>query len=214
MNITNYNPNQGLMIIAPTNSQKYTEKLDSYSQILTNIYSSNSASKFCIDSCWESKNIYYANSSEGYVKKISYDGTEISSLSLINPSMVSIIQYSNAMSTSITYPPQDDQGVWIVDSSTNKAIKTDNELNILYEANTSNVVSISASIDGGCYVVEELNGIGSLIKISGSGVVQSSKNYTQFSPSITKFKDIVEDGNGILWLCANDKIYKLRFYIL
>ena len=41
MNINNpYNVRQGLMIISPGGSQKYTEKLDSYSQVLTSLYAS------------------------------------------------------------------------------------------------------------------------------------------------------------------------------
>jgi hypothetical protein len=220
MNITNpYDIKQGLMIISPSGSQKYTEALDSYSQILTDLYVSNSNNnRYCIDSCWESGNIYYANYDEGNVKKIKYDGTEIASLTLTNPFMVSVIQNSSSMNSTVTYPPQEDLGCWIADKGTGKIIKTDKDLNIVAElSGITNPVGLKADIDGGCYIVEEhtLPTIGgNLIKISSTAEIMAIKDYSAFSPVVTTFIDMAIDmisSNEWIWFCANDKIYSLNY---
>ena len=211
MNITNpYNPKQGLMIISPSGSQKYTERLDSYSQIFTDLYVSvyNNANKYCIDSCWESGNIYYANYDEGYVKKIQYDGTVIATLNLTSPFMVSVIQNSIAMNSTVTYPPQDDQGCWIADKGTGKIIKTDKNLNILYTySGMANPICIKADIDGGCLIVEGSR----LIQISSSAELIVIKPYTDFNPVVTNFIDLAVDSGDWIWFCANDKLYNLMY---
>lgn len=221
MIITNpYDVKQGLMITSPSGSQKYTEALNSYSQILANIYTSNfnNNNKYCIDSCWESGNVYYANYDEGYVKKIRYDGTEIASLTLTNPFMVSVIQDSTSMNSTVTYPPQEDQGCWIADKGTGKIIKTDKDLNITAELEgIANPICIKASIDGGCYIVEThtLPSIGgNLIKISPTAEIMAIKDYSVFSPAVTTFIDMAIDlvsTNEWIWFCANDKIYNLVY---
>lgn len=206
MIITNpYDVKQGLMIISPNGSQRYTEGLDSYSQILTSLYVSNynDNNKFCIDSCWESGNIYYANYNEGYVKKIQYDGTELASLSLTNPCMVSVIQNSNTMNTNITYPPQDDQGCWIVDKGTNTVIKTDKDLNIIHTSIViNNLVGIASDINGGCYVASNTT----IYKLSSTAAYVGS-----YSPTVTRFIDMKVDLNGLIWFCADDKLYQLEW---
>jgi hypothetical protein len=183
--------------------------LDSYSQIFTSLYVSNynNNNKYCIDSCWESGNIYYANYDEGYVKKIQYDGTVIATLNLTNPFMVSVIQNSVAMNSTVTYPPQDDQGCWIAKAN-GKIIKTDKNLNILYTySGTANPLCIKADIDGGCLIVDG----GSLIKISSTAEIIVTKNYTDFSPVVTSFIDLAVDSGGWIWFCANDKLYNLMY---
>ena len=218
MNIANhYNFSQGLSVISHYGLQKYTEKLDSYSSILNSIYTSdyNKNNKFCVDSCWESGNIYYANYDEGYVKKIKFDGTVLATLNLSRPFMVSIIQNSSSMNSTVSYPPQEEIGCWIADKGTGKIIKTDNNLNIIKEIDyIINPIGLIADVDGGCYVVSYYitSSIkGNLLKISSDGEVVGIKNYSDFSPSITGFIDMSMDSNGQLYFCANDKVYALSY---
>lgn len=218
MNITqHFDFDRGLAVISPQGLQKYTERLDSYSQILTQLYvsSANNINKYCIDSCWESGNIYYVSYDNGYVKKIQFDGTEIASLSLVNPLMVSVIQYSTGMSVTVNFPPQNDQGCWIADKGSGKIIKTDNNLNIMAELEgIDNPVALIADIDGGCYVVEEHTFPsvgGNLIKVSSDAEVLGVKPYSSFSPSVVKFIDIAVDSAGWVWFCADDKLFNLTY---
>ena len=214
MNITDYyEPERGLTVISPQGSQRYTEKLDSFSQIYPAIYSSANNNRFAIDSCWESGNIYYADYDTGIVRKIRFDGTEIATLQLTNPVMVSVIQYDTTMSTEVSYPPQDDQGCWIADKGTGKVIKTDNQLNVLYKASgIVDPVGLTTCIDGGCYVAD--NDAEELIKLSSTATVEDAKAYGDFDPVIDlsvnpAFQEIVADLGGRLWVCANDRLYNL-----
>ena len=211
MNITNhYSSSQGLTVASPNGFQQYTDKLDSYSSVLTGLYVSSfdKNNKYCIDSCWESGNIYYANYDEGYVKKISYDGTIIATLVLVNPSMVAVVQNAISMNTVVTYPPQDDQGCWIADKGAGKIIRTDKDLNIIAElSGITTPIAIKSDIDGGCYVV---NGT-SLIKISSDAQIVDSKTFASFSPAAVKFVDIAIDAQGWIWFCADDNIFNLSY---
>ena len=211
MNITNYyDPDKGLMMFSQAGSQKYTENLDSYSQLYTDIYVSVNNNKHAMDSCWESGNIYYANYETGYVKKIGFDRTELASLKLTNPFAVSIIQYSSKMSRVITSPPQDDQGCWIADKGTGKVIKTDNELNILYElSGIVNPVCIVASIDGGCYIADASTK--TITRISPSAEVLFVLPYASFDPygvsSVSEMRVYIYDEATLtdkLWVVGVD----------
>lgn len=210
---SHYNPGQGLMIISPSGSQKYPDKLDSYSSISTQIQCStfNKNNKFCMDSCWESENIYYADYDGGYVKKIGFDGVEIASISLSSPYMVSVIQNSSSMNTTVTYPPQEDNGCWIVDDD-GTILKTDNQLNILHQfIGVTNATGIISDLDGGCYVSGIYLGSSCLVKLSSEAIVLAFKTYSSFSPSASNFRDMSLDISGNLWFSANDKIYSLRY---
>ena len=216
MNITQYfNPERGPTVISSAGSQRYTEKLDSFSQIYPSIYLSANNNRFAIDSCWESGNIYYADYNTGVVRKIKFDGTEIATLQLTNPSLVSVIQYDAAMSTEVSYPPQDDKGCWIADRGTGKIIKTDNQLNILYEiSGVIDPVGLTTSANEGCYVAD--NDTENIIKLSSTATIQGIKSYSDFSPIIDTsvnpaFQEMVVDADGRIWVCANDRLYSLVF---
>lgn len=212
MNITQYfSPERGPSVISPDGLQKYTEALDSYTQLFSSLNIDNTNSKFAIDSAWESGNIYFCNYDTGYVKKIRFDGTEIASLQLTNPLALSVLQYSNKMESTVTNPPQQDKGVWVIDKGTNKAIKTDNELNILVEVGASNAVGIISTSDGGCYIVKQYFGGGELIKFNSIGNIQYILDYSAFIPAITSFSDLALDSNDNLWLLANDILYSMRY---
>ena len=214
MDITShFSPSQGLTIISTSGSQKYPDKLDSYSSITTSIRCSifNKNNKFCMDSCWESENIYYANYDTGYVKKVNFSGTELASLALTTPYMVSVIQDSSSMNTVVTYPPQEDKGCWIADAD-GTIIKTDNQLNVLYQlSGITNATGIIADLDGGCYVAGTYLGSNRLIKLSTTATVLATKPYASFSPAVSNFIEMSLDVSNNLWFTANDKIYSVRY---
>jgi hypothetical protein len=185
MDITQfYDFTKGLAVISPQKLQKYTENLDSYSRTFDTIYSSISNNKHAIDSCWETGYIYYANYDTGYVKKIQYDCTELCSIKLVHPVCLSIIQGSLSMRQIVQTPLQEDSGCWIADQGAGKIIKTDKNLNILYEYSpVIYPVDIAADIDGGCLVVDDAQE--KILKISSTGVLLDSITYNQLYPPIS-----------------------------
>jgi len=198
-----YNPEQGPMVISSVGSKKFPKKLNSFSDLLTAIYTSASNDKFAIDSSWEAERIYYANYDTGYVRKIQYDGTEIATIELTNPLCLSIIQNASRMSRTVNDPPQEDKGCWIADKGTGNVVKTDNLLNITATlSGISSPVSIIADMDEGCFVAE--NNTNSIIKVSSAGV-QVNSYVLPDEP-----KDMALDINGNLWVvCADKRIYNL-----
>jgi len=198
-----YNPEQGPMVISPSGSKKFPKKLNSFSDLLTAIYTSASNDKFAIDSSWEAERIYYANYDTGYVRKIQYDGTEIATLELTNPLCLSIIQNTSRMARTVNDPPQEDKGCWIADKGTGNVVKTDNLLNITATlSGITNPVSIMADLDEGCFIAE--NNTNSIIKVSSSGV-QVNSYVLPDEP-----KDMALDIYGSLWIvCSNRRIYNL-----
>ena len=211
MNITqHFEPERGPSVISPDGLQRYTEALDSYTQIASTLNIAKPSTKFAIDAAWESGNIYFCNYDTGYVKKVQFDKTETASLNLTNPWGLSVIQYSNKMESTITDPPQQDRGIWVSDRGTDSVIKTDNELNIVAEATgLSNVVGLIASNDGGCYIVRQT--AGEFIKLSSQGVIQDTFGFAEFSPAITKFSDITMDADGYIWILADDLLYPMQY---
>jgi len=209
MNITNfYEPSQGLSVISPLGLQKYTEKLDSFSQIYTSIYTSKNNNKYAIDSCWESGNVYYANYDTGFITKIEFDGTEVASLAIDNPLSLSVIQYDDRMSTVVTYPPQQDRGCWAIESNTNSMIKTDNELNVLLTySGLASPYCVVSDVDGGCVVYN--SSPKTIYKFNSNAQLVCSKTLASFSPAATIFQDMVIDVNGNVWVAANDAVYNL-----
>jgi len=190
-----YNPSQGPMVISASGIQKSSENLDTYSQIFSDIYISEYNNKFAIDSCWESRNIYYANYETGYVKKIDFDRTELASIQLTNPFCLSIIQNSARMASTVEFPPQDEKGCWIADAGTDKVIKTDKDLNILTEATgISDVVCVASDVDGGCYVLE--SSTNTIIKLSKNGGVLATIAVSALSPAGVSPKEVVVTANG------------------
>ena len=213
--ITNYfQPERGLSVISPDGLQRYTEALDSYTELASTLNVANINTKFAIDAAWESGDIYFCNHTSGNVKRISFDKTELASLELTNPICLSVIQYGSSMSDTITNPSQKARGCWIADAGTDTVIKTDNDLNIIYEVTgISDVVGIASTPDGGCYVVSQDNPftVGSLRFISSAGVLQDTLDFGSFIPAITNFVDIATDNGGVVWIVANDLLYALTF---
>jgi hypothetical protein len=193
--------------------QKYPENLDSYSRILSELSVSKNNGKFCIDSAWESGDIYYCDYDSGLVKKIAYDGTELATLQLSRPTIVSVIQYGVQMQREITYPPQQDKGCWVVDDGTDKIIKIDNQLNVLYElVGVSDITALAADVDDGCYFAD--NNTQTLAKISSTGIVLAVRLYSDFSPTVTRVDEIrpyqrVTDMEA--WVLAHSKVYGMRY---
>jgi hypothetical protein len=213
MIVTDYtNPSRGLLVASSLGSQKFTEALDSYSQIFTDILVSKNNTKNGIDICWENGNIYYCNYDTGLVKKIAYDGTEIAELQLVNPVVLSIIQYSSEMQVNVTYPPQEEQGCWIADKGTGKIIKTDSDLNILYElSGLTNPVAIKNTSTGGCCYADD--GVAVVKVLSSNGTVLATKNYSDFTPNaIDKVLEIATTTRlgRELWILARDSSDKLE----
>ncbi len=187
-----YNPNKGLTVISPIGMQKYTEKLNSFSQVFSSIFNSETNDKHSIDSCWESGNIYYADYDSGYVRKIKFDGTVIASLSLISPVCVSVIQNGLVMSRSIPIVSQEDNGCWIADKGSATVIKTDKNLNILYIYNgVNNPKCIAADVDGGCIVADDASQ--KVIKLSSIAQQLASLDYSSFSPPITSSTEYLKE---------------------
>jgi hypothetical protein len=213
-----YEPlNNGVMVASDVGIQKFPSDLSSFSAIFNDIAVSNSSSKYCIDSCWESNDIYYLNYINGLVKKVKFDRTEIASLALTNPYALSISQYSIQISQTIAETPQSDKGCWIIDKGSETIIRTDNNLSVLYVlSDVSYANCIVSDIDEGCYFSEQhisgLNLIGNIVKLSRDAQVLDLKNYASFSPVITHSVDkLVVDGDGVLWILANDIIYNVTF---
>jgi len=205
-----YNPSKGLAVISQDGLQKYTEALDSYSQIFATIYTSSNNNRFAIDSAWESGYIYYADYDSGYVKKIEFDGTAIASLALTNPVGLSVMQYAAQMSASVSNPPQSDNGCWIMDAGEGEIVKTDNELNVLVEVTgITDPVGIVSNIDGGCYVMDD--GSSALIKLSPAGATLTTLDYADFDPAMVQFRDMALDANGILWITGDDRLYSFVY---
>jgi hypothetical protein len=216
MNITNYyNPEEGLAVMSRLGTGKYTEALDSYSQIFSQIKTTSSNNKCCIDSAWETGNIYYVDS--GYVEKIKYsDFSELASLSLSNPVAVSVIQNAYKMNSTVTYPPQEEKGCWIADNGSGKLIKTDNNLNILVEVTgftTPLFTFIATDVDDGCIVSDDFTG--AIYKISSDGVVMASITYSHMGiTGVREIKTYISTtfhDNRIWFLGSDEKIHGLRY---
>jgi len=211
-NLQNFEPSRGLAAISEEGLQKYPENLDSYSKIFSQLSVSANNTKYSIDSAWESGDIYHCDYDSGVVKKISYDGTEIATLQLTHPVIVSAIQYSTQMQRSITVPPQQDQGCWIADVGDNKIIKTDNQLNVLYEINgIGGITNLVADIDGGCYFSD--SSTETFVKVSSIGNILGVIPYSNFNPAITEIDQIVpyQGSNLESWVLSDGKIYGMRY---
>ena len=212
--ITDYfDVNQGVSVLSSGGIRRFTEALDSYSQLYTSLITSNNATKHSVDSCWESGNIYCINDS-GCVKKITFDGTVLASLQLSNPVAVSVRQYSSIMQENITYPPQDDKGCWIADNGTGKIIKTDKDLNILKEySGVSGAFCLEATGDGGCFVAERrlVGGsyLGSVFKLDTDMNLIATKDFTEFTTTIQNIDRVVVDVNNKLWVLGDDILFNL-----
>lgn len=213
MNITeHFNPERGPAVISSQGLQKYTEKLDSYSQVLSQFNVSGESSKYVADSAWESGDIYFANSEGGYVRKISYDGTVKSTLQLVEPIMVSVIQYDFTISQIVTSPPQEDRGCWIADKGDGKIIKTDNDLNALLEISGINdPTCIATDVDDGCWIADRATN--RLIKVDENGVILSTIDYlTNYSISLIEEIKVYSTTYGDrMWAVGNDKIYGFSY---
>jgi len=207
MSITNYyNVKQGVTVISPSGLQKYTEKLNSFTQVYSSIYTSKNNNKHAIDSCWESGNVYYASYDTGYIKKIGFDGTEWASLDVTNALSVSAIQYADKMSNPVTYPPQQDRGCWIIESNTNNLIKANSELNIIstYSGLSSPNVVIS-DVDGGCIVYN--SSPKAIYKFDSNAQLVCFKTFASFVPVASVFQDMAIDISGNVWVLASDVVY-------
>ena len=212
MNNNYYNPDNGITVMGRYGSERFTELLDSYSQVYTSI-NTTSPNKFCVDSAWESQNIYYIKygTSFGTVYKMSFDGTTLYSLNLSNPIMLSVIQNNMIMARTVQYPPQNEQGCWIADNASSTVIKTDNTLTIVVEVPTFNNPScIVSDVDGGCYVADDT--LQTISKISSSGDILATFSYAAISAStIREMKTYKEGGKNRLWVMVNDDIYGLQY---
>jgi len=208
MEITDYfNVDRGLSIPSPGGTRRVTEAIDSYSQLYTDLVSNGDATKHCIDSCWESGNIYFATS-DGYVKKIAFDGTVLASLELTNPVAVSVMQYASVMQTNVTYPPQDDKGCWIADNGTGKVLRTDKDLNVVAEySGLTGVICLEADNDGGCFIAE--NSVGSILKIDSQANLISTKAFSTFTIPIQNVDRMSVDVNSRLYVLGNDTLFNL-----
>ena len=214
MNVTDYfNPERGPAIISTAGLQKYTEQLDSYSQILTQFRVDSDSSKFVLDSAWESGDIYFANASGGYVQKISYQGTVKATLQLVEPIMVSTIQYAYSMSYIVTDPPQEDKGCWIADKGSGKIIKADKDLNVLVEVSgIDDPVCIVTDVDDGCWVADRSTN--RIIKIDENGIILATTDYlVNYSISlIDEMRSYYNNADqSSIWAIGDDKIYGFRY---
>ena len=207
MNITNYyEPSQGVSVISPSGLQKYTEKLNSFTQVYSSVYTSKNNNKHAIDSCWESGNVYYASYDTGYIKKVGFDGTEWANLDISNALSVSAIQYADKMSNPVTYPPQQDRGCWIVERASNTLIKTDGELNVLFTyVGLGSPYCVVSDVDGGCVVYD--SSPKAIYKFDADAKLVCSKTFASFVPIPTVFQDMAIDTSGNVWVLASDVVY-------
>lgn len=205
-----FQPERGPSVISPDGLQRYTEALDSYTELASTLALGNTNGKFAIDAAWESGNIYFCNYDDGYVRKIQFDKTPIASLLLSNPTVLSVIQYSSSMENEVSDPPQEDRGIWVADAGTNKVIRTDNQLNILYEATgISNVLAVIATSDDGCFVVTTTT----LIKLDLEGNTLATLALSSFVPSVSspRLVDVALDVNDNVWILVGDLIYNMSY---
>jgi hypothetical protein len=210
-NITNYIPNKGCIVASPTGSQRTTSLPNSTFNFKSNIDTELlSASKFSIDSCWETGNIIKIE--DDLIKKIEYNGNILYSTTLSTPECLSISQKqfplpSNANSFS------DENGCWVVDSALKKLIFFDSQLNEIGSiTNLSNPVRvISSDYDGGCFVFDD--GLSIVFKVNANLDVLGYHDYTAlFSVTSAKhIKSMFCDEVGNLWLLIDDTITKFTY---
>jgi len=107
--------------------------------------------KHSVDSCWETGNIYYADYATGTVGKMSFEGTNIATLSLTSPTALSVVQNESKMSI---VGEVKDRGCWIIDGTS--LIKTDYLLNVekTITGLSNPFMVISSRVDHGCFVVD------------------------------------------------------------
>lgn len=211
--ITYYNPTSGVYVFATEGSQKIDASLSAFTNILNDVRVNSSQN--VADICWESSDVYYC-SYDGKVRKIGFDDEIIAELQLVEPIGVSAIQYAATMSDAVSAPPQSDNGCWIADVGTGDVIRTNENLESIYEF--GGVISpsyIVSDIDDGCYVADD-NSL-TIIKLDSmarmKGVIWYNADIAPSIATITEMKAYLgSNGNNNLLVLANDKIYRIEYY--
>lgn len=154
---TQYIPTNGIRIFGNSQSKiatsLYNSNFDMVSLTLSDYGSFLLNNRNSVDSCWESGNIYLADTITNKVKKLSFDGTELFSLQCTLPKSISVIQREAQMLVNVV----EDRGCWIIDNT--DIVRTDNELNVINTITglTNSEYVISTRNDDGCYVIDANN---------------------------------------------------------
>lgn len=200
MYLTQYNPSSGILVSGNSEYQKLTAKYNSVFNFVSNVYTDLTVfsidNRDCIDSCWESGNIYYSDNSTNKLTKIKYDTTLLYELQLTNPSSLSVIQ--NAAKMIITENVED-KGVVVIDG--NNLIKTDKELNIEHTLTFPSPCSFvyHSRIDNGCFLIYSNN------------IFRFNSDYDLIASGtslITDIKQICVNSYGDLFILGKYYIYK------
>jgi len=143
---------QGTTVFNSTGYRKISSVGDyAYPSALYTDLLSTYGSKHAVDSCWETGNIYYADSATGIVGKMSFNGNALASLSLTSPTAISVVQNESKMSVA---GEVEDRGCWIIDGTS--LIKTDYLLNVekMITGLSNPVMVIASRVDYGCFIVD------------------------------------------------------------
>jgi hypothetical protein len=207
--IENYIPEEGIMVYSDPFSQRVTSvsngSFNFRSRRNTDILPENK----CVDSCWETGNLYYLRN--GAINKVKYNGDSIASLSLSNVVSLAVSQAYLPMARN-PYEFREDNGCWLIRNPDNELIKTDNLLSpssVLKNLSNPGLV-VSSDIDNGCYLFDD--GMKWVMKINSEGEVLTYITYAAIAASLTSsynVKRAIVDHVGNLWILIDIYLYKI-----
>jgi len=208
-----YIPNKGIIASSIDGAQRIGassgEAFNFYSALDSGIKPLN---KFCLDSCWETGNIFYVSSGDNTLRRINYDGTNEITNVFSGPTAISVIQNHPTLPSDVADFSSESAGCWLIDYSIGTLFRMNANLVVNGTIdgfdNPSHIVS---SPDGGCYVADDT--AEKIYKINSDVEVEGFIDYSSLTPSLSSgtIKRFRTDKNNNLWVLANGVLYILLY---
>lgn len=202
--VIHFKPENGVAVYGSSGYQNATTNATAFDW-QSGVFDMSVSSRFQVDSCWETGNIWQI--SDGLLIKRKFDGDIIKSVSMFSP-CVSVIQPRNVMPSNPDNFSQDDLGAWVINPEQNKLIKFDYNLEVILEISSITASSIVfADIDGGCYLFDDA--ALKVYKIDKNGNAIGDVDYSIISDQLLSSDDVVNvkiDQNGRLFIAFDSEI--------